>query len=1548
MYKDLPKRANGSTSTKEAFVEDSGVIEWMDSEMSRNDGKVRSKDLHQTMRVISFKDLDVVSLFYKEMAEKMYGEMVNDNVDVDTAAISIGGNFDSNGKLTSFRMKKGEYTGALKAYLNLNEADAMAMGMPDTIRDILFMSSKLTPQMEAQWNYEIAYEKLVRSGTIKGSNGQKITKKDPKYKSYDKSDLADAMTIYEKGSPGYIFPMLKPQYFGYGHGDITNRNFSEYELMVPKFLKHAVQPKFYRHVEGTKFEKLYLAAQAQQVDIVGFESGEKVGNVTTKSGDFVSIYNEQGDVNLELVNNKYDLPKDLPIQSMYSRFYGIQVEQSGKPKKHVVRGTQVTKIIMSNFYENGLPINKEVESLIEEYNDTLIKMFKLGKQELLKELGLEVDPDNGGYRVRDLRNLVNLLRSEAEKRDLPDNVIEAINYNIDTKDLDYQFDMLINRDKIDNILNSIVDSRVISEKVNGKSSPQAASTLYEFNNRSFVYLKDDVYVKTDNPASLTEQEKSTLRMASSDLNFYRMENGQVKSMEVYIGLPYTDVTPEEMGLSLVNGVYRIPEKGLPNMDKRLLNLIGFRIPTQAPNSIESVIVKGFLPAEAGDIIVVPSEIVGKAGSDFDIDKLNLYIPKHEVAGPEYGSSEFRDFMVKDLTRRGITEDVAKAAVAQYTTEDFKKINRATFTEDGRLYKNAPFSLESLATGMDASVRTLTVVKESIQNYNKQFKGKKALKYVEASDNSKEGLQNKMIEIMSKMVLRPENYSQLVSPNTTVTLKTLATRIRSLKIAAGTKTEDNEKSATYLRSFAGAVSTRERYLTAKRLVGISALHTTFHTMAQVAGLKVTGSYKVDSIKYLFEKASKKRKNSKKEKIDTILKKEDINIKLDHHSKLTDGTYAIGYRTDTSGQRISDLNSEATSGFVDGAKDPFVFDLNLSLKSAGTWFYLMHMGVPVEQISYLFSQPVMDSYFTELSKRDSNFKKINNEAFTREDMFFKVVAPYYDKLTNGDLMSTLSAMESNPMMEMKIKNGIIRQLNAVYNSYEKFDLSDLKQAVADGEKADARLQIATLMAFLRYETQGRFMSNFMQAIGYDTNKTKTIQENVLQVSRWERSRAENFIANPDDILNKTFLGELKIQKEDIFNMFQEFFITLDPAIQEVFEPLYAKIDNPDLFLTKDDGVALVNRYQNHVLNYILHTTKTKNPEGVEESLNQLYDSMFFGETSMANRLYQLRKEDVNADPRIRENLIVQELLPIIPANTNDPGNVKLFRQRLDTFEVNKVIEAMNNLRDYAEETGDLVIKEFIVDLAKFSILQSGLNSSYMDYKKVLSTEVYSEMLKEIFSRFNVAGELNVDQVWKTFHQNNWYNKAIVPKAPSWIKIKDSMLTISQLSSASKQDFYTKSILNPSLTKEEVKRLKKSGRGWEAFVSILFQRTDATENGKVIYMPINKMGAGNKFTEIYSDSDATSVIESNNSSAMLSPSVKKQSGFTSVKDLFPDIFGATEEETEEAVEEEVKTPEVEFKPEKPMNSIRKLIEESNKTGEDIEAVLERKKKESKNCNK
>ena len=180
-----------------------------------------------------------------------------------------------------------------------------------------------------------------------------------------------------------------------------------------------MQPKFYRHVEGTQFESLYLAAQSEQVDIIGFESGQKVGNVTTEDNEFLSIYSEDGSTNVEVVNNKYTLPESLPRQELYTKFYGIQVEQSSKPKQYVVRGTQVTKIVMTNFFSNGAPINEEIGKLVAEYNDTITKMIKLGKESLLKELGLQkVDNE---YVVKDLSKLVRTLKAEAEKRNLPEN-----------------------------------------------------------------------------------------------------------------------------------------------------------------------------------------------------------------------------------------------------------------------------------------------------------------------------------------------------------------------------------------------------------------------------------------------------------------------------------------------------------------------------------------------------------------------------------------------------------------------------------------------------------------------------------------------------------------------------------------------------------------------------------------------------------------------------------------------------------------------------------------------------------------------------------------------------------------------------------------------------------------------------------------------------------------------------------------------------------------------------------------------------------------------
>ena len=53
--------------------------------------------------------------------------------------------------------------------------------------------------------------------------------------------------------------------------------------------------------------------------------------------------------------------------------------------------------------------------------------------------------------------------------------------------------------------------------------------------------------------------------------------------------------------------------------------VAFRIPTQKQNSIDVFEIAKFLPEGYKDSVVIPSELVMKAGSDFDIDKLSIYL-----------------------------------------------------------------------------------------------------------------------------------------------------------------------------------------------------------------------------------------------------------------------------------------------------------------------------------------------------------------------------------------------------------------------------------------------------------------------------------------------------------------------------------------------------------------------------------------------------------------------------------------------------------------------------------------------------------------------------------------------------------------------------------------------------------------------------------------------------------------------------------------------------------------------------------------------------------
>jgi hypothetical protein len=1473
LYKDLAKRANGINSSKDAIVDNPYIISKMDSLIPRFDEKIRASEKIQTFKNISFKDVTAVSNFYKQIAENLYKSILLDGISLTEAQNRVGANFNEDGTFKNFILKDGKFTGEIKAYVELNEADGQGWIMSDMYRDMLFLSGKLSQKQLDQIDYEIAYEVVARSNK---------SKTDPAYKTYNKGKYTVkwAEGILKKGNPNVPLPVIKPQYFGYA----VNTS-----MMHTVFLKHSVQPKFYRSVEGTEYEKLYLAAQNNQIDVIGFESGEKVGAMLNpKTGEFVSIIKNDGAVNIELKNKQWQLPSGLPVQSLYTKFYGIQSEQPAIYKNKVVRGTQITKLIMSNFKVNGKYINDRAEVLITNYNRLIENIVKKGKEQLLVELGITKEQD-GSYTVNDYTNMINLLRKELTKRDLPSNLVDALDVNPNTKGLLYRFDTLANRDKIDNILNSIMDSRVISAKMFGKPAVQVAFTGYNSTNRTMMYLKDGVYTEMKPDDQLTEDETKSLIPTSSDLKFYELKDGKISKMEIYIPWYFENVEPEDFGMKLVNGVYQIPA----NMDKRLLNMIGFRIPTQGMNSIENIVVKGFLPRESGDMIVVPTEIVGKAGSDFDIDKMNLYIPNYKLKYTRFTKETINDFKSTDYYKD--LPKTVKNKIKNLTEEEFKDMveDLNQFSAGSGLGKFGDLEDYLVAqniTGEDYIF--YTTFKDALIKYNKYRKDViknnrinnkaftpiiESIEYVEIGQDSMESLQNELRETMEELISMPENYRQLIMPNSTATLKSLANEINDLK---GKK--DAENSMLALRKFIQSAETRERYLTGKRLVGIAALQSTSHIMSQISDIVLSGKYEVSKMKFLV-------------KYDPEFKTEDgkyvkaISINLSHNeSKL--GEFYINAKTDAEGRWISENISEALSGFVDAAKDPFVFSLNINFNTAGTWFYLQKLGVPMKEIAYLFNQPAVENFMKSENMNNSIFRKVNKNVTFREQIFINSISKYV-KIYNNEMFSVidqinektniLNTTESlneqeviNLRVEIKaLKEKLFQGINEIKNKYKKPTVDELKNAIKNLNNPkykitedDAAMQIMLLTDYLDYVEQSSYLTEFIGAIGYDNKKTKTIIENQLQLIRWNRMLEAGFIKNPDSILDKTFIGEMKKQKEDLFSVFENMFISLDRRAYPVFEKMYEFLEDREKFISNDDKSLLINKYQRFFITYVIQNTNFKLGE-IETNISAKFKELMMGENSITKQLQLLKNSE---DYNISQNLAIKELIPIFANNVDDQDNIKLFRNKMTTFKNDVLIESINNLLDYAKASGNTQLENFVYNLSIFSILQSGLQDSTINYTKILPAHLYSQVVNSILDVY-MNSEFTIDPnlVWKQFHQNNKSDRNIVirPQFKKFEKYTGNVLLDTDYSDSNYEYIATSKRKN-GITDSQIEKLKKFGKLYKAFDTYLHQRIGyKTIQGKfkereyAIYSPIVASGDGRNYTETSMENQLQSNLKKNN---------------------------------------------------------------------------------------
>jgi hypothetical protein len=728
----------------------------------------------------------------------------------------------------------------------------------------------------------------------------------------------------------------------------------------------------------------------------------------------------------------------------------------------------------------------------------------------------------------------------------------------------------------------------------------------------------------------------------------------------------------------------------------LLKGVAFRIPTQKQNSVDVIKIAKFLPKEFGDSVVVPAALVQKVGSDFDIDKLSMYF-KNIYKG--------KDGKPKLIPYFGMGKDAIKKFEEMFDKGEF--LTKEQLQELDRYIAEEQIMLEDLIEEKSNASKLITAIVGNLNGLiNEDELTQEFTRGIKAKDQIinllyKKSIENQYIQSLENIIGSEANYTRLVTPNNAKLLKDMSIDITD-KLGLGSfdySSTDNMLNQIFMSRL------RQAFVRGKYAIGLAAVAQTNHAQNQRSNMYVD-----KSMMYKLSKSDQKWLG-------------DANVNFSKYNTVRVGGRTVpslsGIKDANNKYDISDIIGQFIDGYVDIAKGPWIMELGASPNVAPTWLFLVKIGVPIKEVAYFMNQPIIRDYVRELE--NSGYTWLFND-------------------------STVAAIKDSE--KYKVDPSKVQGLNSIPN-VAALEKNIGKKSFDVAGKAEQQF---ILNEFLKYGMMANQLFKVVQGSNFDTtafNDPMLIFKKEEQLSQ----ARETIISSVDNLLNKSFIGRVRIGLRDSRNAIGQTALTSDTrrvrgVLQSVLRP-YVNLNDRQF-------VKVARKAVNDLFDWAVQINPTF-------KINMERDLLSKDGTAKQITDYF---NDIKNDPEhvLHNNVIVNSLAPKFAGTEEErPNNLYMPGKDNKVYDQNKVIYGFEELRNYMESTGDLPLYKKLV---KLSILQSGLSTSAISFTSLIPYDDFVEEYNDILSKLETLPNLADFATLNVFERNNWNDDEIVPhKKAQW---------------------------------------------------------------------------------------------------------------------------------------------------------------------------------------